>query len=539
MKKKSDIRTLLILGAGLACTATGFSETTGGVVQAAAPIDHATGVVARADKEVDVKTQVMVSPLAGRWYPADPSELAQMIARLMPAPRPAPIPGVCAILVPHAGYQYSGKVAARVYASLDATAFDRVVILGPSHSVAMRNAVSIPDATVLETPLGRVNVDTECVAALRASRFVKCVPRAHASEHSDQIQLPLVQTIFGSRIKVVSIVVGQFDPPEARAFADTLRPLLDSRTLVVASSDFTHYGPNYGYVPFVRDVPKQIEALDRMVFSKIVARDAVGFDDVMEQTQDTVCGRYPISILLDLLPDGAKVTEIAYDTSGRIMNDWENSVSYFGAVFSGDWRKGARPAATAETQKPDITPLDEEDQRQLLKLARATVEHAVKFGDPPNISDTGVTIRPGMKQIMGGFVTLNIGRDLRGCIGEIFPRREIWKVVREQAVNAAIHDPRFEPVRPSETSRITIEISALTPPRPVASYKDIVIGKHGMTLTKGDYSAVFLPQVAPEQGWDLPTTLTHLACKAGLPPDAWKTNATFTVFEAQVFHEQP
>ena len=181
--------------------------------------------------------------------------------------------------------------------------------------------------------------------------------------------------------------------------------------------------------------------------------------------------------------------------------------------------------------------LDDEDKSQLLKLARATLEYAVRHGKAPAIEKTGVAIRPGMKQVMGGFVTLNLHRELRGCIGEIFPRREIWKVVQEQSLNAALHDPRFDPVTPEEVRDIQIDISALTPPKPVASYQEIVIGKHGMTLSKNGRSAVFLPQVAPEQGWGLATTLTHLARKAGLPADAWKEGAAFTVFEAQVFCE--
>jgi AmmeMemoRadiSam system protein A len=153
------------------------------------------------------------------------------------------------------------------------------------------------------------------------------------------------------------------------------------------------------------------------------------------------------------------------------------------------------------------------------------------------MGEPAVEIRPGMRQTLGGFVTLTVDRELRGCIGEIDPRREIWRVVREQTVNAALRDPRFPPVTPVEAARIRIEISALTPSRPVASYREIVVGRHGMTLSKHGCSAVFLPQVATEQGWDLATTLSHLARKAGLPGDAWQDGATFTVFEAQVFHE--
>ena len=487
--------------------------------------------------EMAMKTNVMVSPLAGRWFPASANDLKSEIEKMMPSPRPAHMAGVCAVLVPHAGYAYSGKVAAQVYARLDPAAYDRVVVLGPSHSVSMPNEVSIPEADALETPLGRIAVDTDFVAALRKAPMVICESRAHRSEHSDQIQVPLIQSVFGARIKVVTIVVGQMNAKGARAFADVLRPLLDSRTLVVISSDFTHFGPNFDYVPFTKDVPKQIEALDRKIFARIVACDAKGFREVMDETQATVCGRDPIAILLEMMPEKADVREIAYDTSGRMLNDWENSVSYFGAMVVGDWRAPRVKVAKEDEAPGTFKPLDEDDRLELLKLARFSLDFAVINKRVPTLEEAGVTLRPGMKQMMGGFVTLNMAGDLRGCIGEITPRREIWKVVREQALNAALNDYRFEPVTTAETKKITIEISALTPPVPVASYTNIVIGRHGMVLTKAGRSAVFLPQVAPEQGWDLATTLTHLSQKAGLPPDAWKQGAEFEVFEAQVFHE--
>ncbi len=479
-------------------------------------------------------TNVMRSPLAGRWFPADAAELRRMIGGLVPVPRPAAVAGVCAVVVPHAGYQYSGKVACQVYARLVPDACERVVILGPTHSISMHGKVSVPDADFLETPLGRVAVDTDFVAALRSSPQVLCDPRAHQHEHSDQIQLPLLQTFLGGRIRVVPIVVGQMDSQSSRRFAGLLRPLLDARTLVVVSSDFTHYGPNYGYVPFARDVPRQIDALDHQVFARLAAIDVAGFHDLLQKTQATVCGANSIAILLELLPKDAQVQEVAYDTSGRMLGDWENSVSYLGAICVADWRA---PQPPDRLRVEDTVPLDEEDCCQLLKLARATLEHAVRHGRAPAVEATGVGIRPGMQQTMGGFVTLHLCGQLRGCIGEIEPRRAIWQVVRDRAVSAALEDPRFVPVTSGETPDIRIEISALTPARPVASYRDIVVGKHGMTIAKRGRSAVFLPQVAPEQGWDLATTLTHLSRKAGLPADAWKEGAAFTVFEAQVFHE--
>ncbi len=479
-----------------------------------------------------MKTNVMVSPLSGRWFPAGTEALRTMIAGLMPASRPATVAGVCAVLVPHAGYQYSGQVACEVYARLDTQAYDRIVVLGPSHAAYLPGQISIPEATELETPLGRVAVDTAMVAALRKSPLVVCEPQAHAREHSEQIQVPLLQSMFDARVPVVTIVVGQMDRASSRSVAELLRPWLGARTLLVVSSDFTHYGPNFDYVPFTDDLPRRIKALDHQVFAAIAAGDADGFWQVMAQTRATVCGHHPIAVLLELLPPGTQVREVAYDTSGRMLDDWQNSVSYLGAIFVGDWRQ-----ARAREAAPGVTPLDAADRTNLLKLARATLEYAVRHGKAPEVRDTGVTIRPGMQQVLGGFVTLNKQHELRGCIGEIAPRRAIWQVVLEQTVNAALHDPRFERVTPDEARELKIDISALTPPRPVPSYQEIVIGRHGMTLAKHGRSAVFLPQVATEQGWDLATTLTHLARKAGLPADAWREGATFTVFEAQVFHE--
>ena len=140
---------------------------------------------------------------------------------------------------------------------------------------------------------------------------------------------------------------------------------------------------------------------------------------------------------------------------------------------------------------------------------------------------------------MGAFVTLNdrITGVLRGCIGEILPMRPLVEAVAARAVDAALRDPRFSPVQERELASLRVEVSALTPPKRVASWREIVLGRDGMTLEKIGRFAVFLPQVAPEQGWDLPTTLSYLSQKAGLASDAWRDGATFETFQAEVFHE--
>lgn len=483
--------------------------------------------------------RVLVSSLAGRWYPAGREALAATIRDLLPRPAPPRATNVCAALVPHAGYQFSGGVAAAVLARIDPAACDRVVILGPSHHFDLRNTLSVPDATHIRTPLGEAPLDTAFLERLRRLDGVIVDSRVHDREHSVQIQIPLLQVILGEHLRIVPVVVGQMTPAAAQAFSRRLQPLLDSRTLVLVSSDFTHYGPGYGYVPFTVNVERRIAELDRRVFARFAAGDLDGFWQVLEETGATVCGRCPMAVLMGMLPPGARVTEVAYDTSGRMLGDWENSVGYLGAIVEGVWPSAGGAAETAATEEEETVALPPEARAQLLKLARATLEKCVRGGAPPSPREAGVSITPPLEQVMGGFVTLTIDGVLRGCIGEILPRRPIWQVVREQTVNAALHDPRFPPVTPAETKGIRIEISALTPPRPVASWREIVVGRHGVVMSRHGRSAVFLPQVAPEQGWDLPTMLTHLARKAGLPDDAWREGAEFLVFEAEVFREAP
>ena len=183
-------------------------------------------------------------------------------------------------------------------------------------------------------------------------------------------------------------------------------------------------------------------------------------------------------------------------------------------------------------------PLSEDDKRRLLALARETLGAHLTAGVMPSPERLGIEITPAMEQVMGAFVTLHKHGRLRGCIGEIEPHRPLYEVVMENAVNAGVKDYRFQPVTIEELPELDFEISALTPSRPVARSDEIVIGQHGITLEKEGRRAVFLPQVASEQKWDLDTTLNHLSTKAGLPPDAWREGAAFTVFEAIVFGDK-
>jgi len=177
------------------------------------------------------------------------------------------------------------------------------------------------------------------------------------------------------------------------------------------------------------------------------------------------------------------------------------------------------------------------DQATLLKLARQTISYYLENGEAPEPAQLGIDIGPKLQTKRAAFVTLKKGMRLRGCIGDIMPRQALYQSVISHAINAAVNDRRFQPVTAAELEALHIEISALTVPEQVGSAQDIRIGTDGVILQKGGRSAVFLPQVAPEQGWNVEQTLGNLAQKAGLSADAWREGASFLVFQAEVFGE--
>lgn len=476
---------------------------------------------------------VLQSPLAGQWYDADPVRLKTEIRRFVDEASNTPIENVCALLLPHAGYRYSGSTAGYGIKAVQGKTFRRVVLMGPSHYVPLRNTAALPNVTHIATPLGEVPLDLECIAGLKTDSHFVAMPEAHASEHSVQIEIPLLQCALGS-FQLVPLVLGEVDGPSARAIGEALQAWLGPGTLLVASSDFTHYGPNYGFAPFGPVDAEKIKALDMGAFQFIQNKDPEGFLKNLKETGATVCGHAPIAVMLAMLPKTSEAHLLHYDTSGRMMKDRGNSVSYVAAAFSGKWPEGKYTAVPGE----HAMILGDKDKADLLALARHTFSYYFEHGQPPASAEAlGMTLSPKVKERRGVFVTLEEHGQLRGCIGHIMPQMPLDKAVIENAMSAGFRDPRFQPLGKNELPALHIEISVLTPLVPVDSYQDIKIGKNGMVLSKMGRRAVFLPQVAPEQGWGLEETLSHLARKAGLGPDDWREGAQYEVFEAVVFDE--
>lgn len=478
-----------------------------------------------------IEKTVLESPSAGFWYEADRGKLAAEIERYLDNVSGESLENVHAVILPHAGYRYSGQVAAYAVKQLVGRTFSRVIVMGPDHRGLIENMASVPNVTHYATPLGEIPLDVDFLAALKGYPFFHTVPEVHSREHSVQNELPLLQQVL-REFRLVPIVVGGLDIDTARTMAEILVGLIDERTLVVVSSDFTHYGRGYGYVPFRDSVAENLRKLDMDAFEVISGKSAADFFNFLEETGDTICGRCPIAVLLAMLPPESTAHLLEYETSGRMTNDYSRCVSYLSIAFTGAWQKGE----PADVGVLDVT-LTEEDKERLLRLARETLEYFVENKDVPTPEQLGIEISPCMEALSGAFVTLEKEGNLRGCIGEIFPRRPLYKAVMAQALNAAFNDRRFPQVSASEIPQLCLQISALTPPRPIASCNEIIIGEHGVVLEMSGRRAVYLPQVALEQGWDLEETLSHLSRKAGLSADAWENGASFTVFEAVVFGE--
>ncbi len=474
------------------------------------------------------------STLAGTWYPGTEREIRAMAEtwEKATAKDEAAAPARTNVIVlPHAGWAYSGETAWRAVRAVRGDAFRRVVVLAPSHRVWIENRLVAPESDAVSTPLGTIPIDRDWLDRLALIAPVIRNDRVHAGEHSAQIEFPLLQLALEKPFSIVPLVVGSFNPDQRGMCVRALASLMDAETLLVISSDFTHYGSDFSYVPYGtkggEDVRRRVAEVDGEACARIAACDADGFCATVKRTGATICGHVPIELALRAFPAGSSLVRLRYATSSDAEGDYTRFVCYAAMAGHIAW-----PAQAAGT-------LNAEDRAFLLKIAREAVEHAVRTGKPFPANHFTQSAPAATRTRMGAFVTLNdrATHALRGCIGEILTVRPLVEAVTARAADSALHDPRFNPVSPSELAGLRVEVSALTPPKPVASWRDIVLGRDGMTLEKNGHFAVFLPQVAPEQGWDLATTLTYLSQKAGLPPEAWREGAAFETFQAEVFHE--
>ena len=454
--------------------------------------------------------------VAGMFYPSDPHELRRVVNGYIGNVEKTRIDGrIVALISPHAGYMYSGRVAAYAYKLVEGMDFDYVIVIGPSHRVDFVGA-SIYDGEGYETPLGIVPIDRELSRRIgQQSKIIEYLPQAHTQEHSLEVQLPFLQSVLKG-FTLIPMVMGptwNFDVCGQLSQA-IIRSIKGKRALIIASTDLTH---SYSY--------RQVVAQDEILARHVGQFDITGLEEDLRKGRCQACGGGPMLVAM-MVAQGLGANE------GKVLR-LTNSGDVTGKKSPGNYVVGYMAAVLYQAAEKSGEGLKEEERRLLHHIARKAIEDVIT---QKHRSEPEPKIPPSLMEKRGAFVTLKKHGQLRGCIGHIKGIKPLYKTVGEMAVAAAFNDPRFNPVTEAELSDLEIEISVLTPLRRIKDVEEIEVGKHGILIEKGFYSGLLLPQVATEYGWDRKTFLEHTCLKAGLPTDAWKDKDTMIyIFSAEVF----
>jgi hypothetical protein len=462
--------------------------------------------------------------VAGSFYPADAKELASMIDGFLAKAAPPPVENLVALVSPHAGYPYSGPVAAYSYALLKGRKYDRVVVIAPSHYEAFGFS-SVYDGAAYTTPFGQVPVDQAFAAKLaKASPLIKLsgaghTPSTDRPEHSIEVQLPFLQRVIG-QFQLVPIIMGDQSYDACRALGVALAKLVaGTNTLIVASSDLSHY---HTYDEAVK--------LDHKTLKAIEEYDYFDLSRNLELRVWEACGGGPIvATMIAAERLGATQAKLLhYANSGDTAGDHSRVVGY-GAVAlvkaAGAAKSGEAPFSLSRAEKD-----------ALLKIARGSVESSVRERKQYECSTGGMEA---LERERGAFVTLTENGQLRGCIGYVAPLKPLYLTVRDVAQLAALRDTRFRPVTAGELGSLQYEISVLSPLHHVGDVQEIRIGQHGLLIHTSSHEGLLLPQVASDEKWDRATLLEQVCYKAGLTGRAWQSaDADLFRFTALVFGER-
>ncbi|MCX6927147.1 MAG: AmmeMemoRadiSam system protein B [Verrucomicrobia bacterium] len=478
-------------------------------------------------KSAELTQRVRRPAVAGLFYPGDAAALSKAIDGYLAKAPEHPISRLKGLVCPHAGYEYSGQTAAIAYKLLVGRDVQTVVVMGPSHYAGFHGAC-IPDAEAYQTPLGLVPISSKAKVLASARPFMlesrcmverpgwwrqspKPAPEAGQDtpetwEHSVEVQVPFLQKVL-TNFGIVPVVIGEADPAQ---MAKALAERIDDKTIVVASSDLSHYH-NY----------QAAKVLDDRCVKAICGLDV----DAMADQE--ACGKLPILTLLHLARQkGWKAQLLDYRNSGDVTGEKDRVVGYTAVAF----------------YAPAPEQLTAAERKCLLELARRTLVSVTAGGSVPEVAEKVVS--PKLAEKKACFVTLTKGGALRGCIGHLTAMDPLQRAVAENARNAALRDPRFSPVQSDELDKIHIEISVLTEPQPLAfSSPEDLLGKlhpneDGVLLHIGPRTATFLPQVWAQVP-DKVKFLEHLSQKAGCEPSAWRgKDVSVSIYHVECFEEE-
>jgi AmmeMemoRadiSam system protein B/AmmeMemoRadiSam system protein A len=469
--------------------------------------------------------------VAGQFYPDDKEELSRMINQFLEQVEELDSlqesnSSIKALMVPHAGYVYSGQVAAYGFKTIQGQDIKTVILIGSSHNYYLDKAV-IDDNDAWQTPLGEVDLDTDLRDKLiKESSLFKADSGPHQPEHSLEVEVPFLQQVLGD-FKLLPILVShQLTEEDLDKVSQVLAKYLDKKTLLVVSSDMSHY-PGY----------QQANYADQKVIEAILTGEVANLQETISQLEKEgipnlstcLCGQAAIEVVIKIAQkiEKKKIELLKYANSGDLaIGDKSQVVGYSSIAFS--WE--AKPSLSLKIE------FNDEQKAKLLEIAKTSVEKYVREKQIPSF-EVG---DPLLNEHLGAFVTLKKHGQLRGCIGRFEPNIPLYQVVSQMAVAAATQDARFYPVQADELNNLEYEISVLSPLRKIDDWREIELGKHGVQIKQGPRSGVFLPQVATENNWDLDKFMGELCSqKAGLSWDCWKKGQVdIYVFTAEIFGEE-
>ncbi|MFZ0280714.1 MAG: AmmeMemoRadiSam system protein B, partial [Bacteroidales bacterium] len=469
---------------------------------------------------------------AGRFYPANKETLTDDIEQLFASCiKPSSSNKVRAIICPHAGYVYSGKIAASAISSIDRkTKFKNIFIIGSSHIMAFEGA-SVYNTGDFITPLGKVTVNREIAGKLQNTEKLFQFPvNAHLQEHSIEVQLPLIQYYFTDSPQIVPVIIGTNNTEKIKAIAEILKPWFTSENLFIISSDFSHY-PSY----------ETANEVDRATANSIISGDPDTFLNVLKKNSrmnypglsTSMCG-WTSGLMLLYLAEGNRDLEFKktdYCNSGDSRyGGKEEVVGYNGIILT-----EKKPEKEQPGKMTDEISFTSAEKDKLFMLARDNITSLLL--NKKRISVDNKDMPEIFKKPLGAFVTLKIEGSLRGCIGKFISSDPLYKVVLESSQSSAFEDPRFSPLTKEELAKTDLEITVLGPLVRINDISEIELGRHGIFIKKDYRSGTMLPQVATENGWSVEEFLGYTSRdKAGIGWTGWK-DAEIYIYEGIVLEE--
>ncbi|MBO6031387.1 MAG: AmmeMemoRadiSam system protein B [Prevotella sp.] len=466
---------------------------------------------------------------ANRFYTGNPKALSQEVDSFLSLYKKSlQFENVAAVIVPHAGYYYSGNVAASAYMTINPKKlYKRIFLLGPSHHEWLNGASVNTEADYYATPLGNVKVDHETALKLTDTDDADPMdsesvffyrPEAHDREHCLEVQLPFLQRRFEEMPPIVPIIISTNDFHKLKRIAEILKPYFNDENLFIISSDFSHFPIYDDACEADARTGKAIESGNVEEFIAAIEKNA---RSGKPNLATSACGQFAIITLMLMLDNSIKVKHLMYQNSGDISGDRSRVVGYHAFAF-------------LRKQSSDFT-LTSEDKRLLKDIALTSIRDSLDGKPTAQPNSSLFTIHNSLKQKCGAFISLHKHGRLRGCIGHFGEDVPLHKIVASMARAAAFEDPRFTPVTRDELDNLDIEISVLTPMRRIQSLDEFELHRHGIYIRKGYRSGTYLPQVADEVNWTKEEFVSHCSQdKAGLGWDGWR-DAELYVYEAIVF----